>query len=759
MSDPYRRPLPPYGYTGCQYDQPQYQPAPGHPRPQPQAPPTYVYSPFALGPLSGDPLQSHPGSNSFGAQSPLAPPGSRTRNVLAPTLPPTTMLGVGGDSHFAHGVTSFGGPASSSAPRPHAAPTKVRIRPFETGFRFRDLEFLALPTAKDLSTSTATAWYSENSPSPSRPCFWIHDQGLGQAVVDRFHHTIRRHCETHMRPLADCETPEACHTLWGLICDHVAAGGYRDEGFVTTYGTLIVSLVSALFRYIDGSTCTQSMPKTEHSQKGDTNIVRSSREEPTIENQLQDYLLWAQVAMAGEWKTNRVFSHHRGELNDWKVLNGGSAKDMEAIMVKVLGLHINTAETQMGTETHQQERMTGLKHPWGRAGNSNMPRARVGFVFTGAHVMVVEAWLVLATYDQFSYKVPGLAYEVVRVDSTAPGSDPTCSIIPLLIGALGIPKDHRRDPSIRGDRLAQAWHANKRDLRGLLVPMQLSPPPPPAPGHYGAGPGPGPSSHHGSPSYSHPPGGYWAGGAFYGSASGSGASSMGGGYGAYGGGGHYQGGYQLAIDLRYDLEGITTQPHPLLSISVDMLVGADVPLSLSAARSSTAVRMELELDPNFSSAGENARIFGGKLNTRDQQGVRVIFKTYPAARFDCLRREVEAYKALARLACIVPRCWALLAPSGMEWAGLLLEFAGTQLAGGDWDTAPLSAEDRRLLYYALKEVHAAGVVHRDMAPRNVVRRARGALCIVDFERAWVGHECPGEACPELSTLQSALELS
>ncbi|KAJ7914131.1 hypothetical protein B0H13DRAFT_1535586, partial [Mycena leptocephala] len=50
---------------------------------------------------------------------------------------------------------------------------------------------------------------------------------------------------------------------------------------------------------------------------------------------------------------------------------------------------------------------------------------------------------------------------------------------------------------------------------------------------------------------------------------------------------------------------------------------------------------------------------------------------------------------------------------------------------------------RRLLYCALKEVHAAGVVHRDMAPRNVVRRARGALCIVDFERAWVGHECPG----------------
>ncbi|KAJ7192138.1 hypothetical protein GGX14DRAFT_380446, partial [Mycena pura] len=65
---------------------------------------------------------------------------------------------------------------------------------------------------------------------------------------------------------------------------------------------------------------------------------------------------------------------------------------------------------------------------------------------------------------------------------------------------------------------------------------------------------------------------------------------------------------------------------------------------------------------------------------------------------------------------------------------------------------------RLRLYNALSEVHAAGVLHGDVFPRNVVRRPRGALCLVDFGRATLDHLCPGRRCQELSDLREALAL-
>ncbi|KAJ7725501.1 hypothetical protein B0H14DRAFT_3002861 [Mycena olivaceomarginata] len=62
-----------------------------------------------------------------------------------------------------------------------------------------------------------------------------------------------------------------------------------------------------------------------------------------------------------------------------------------------------------------------------------------------------------------------------------------------------------------------------------------------------------------------------------------------------------------------------------------------------------------------------------------------------------------------------------------------------------------------MLLNALQEIHSAGVLHRDMAPRNVVRRPLGALCIIDFEAWSVGHRCPGPLrCEELASLGKAL---
>ncbi|KAK7020958.1 hypothetical protein R3P38DRAFT_2534879, partial [Favolaschia claudopus] len=57
------------------------------------------------------------------------------------------------------------------------------------------------------------------------------------------------------------------------------------------------------------------------------------------------------------------------------------------------------------------------------------------------------------------------------------------------------------------------------------------------------------------------------------------------------------------------------------------------------------------------------------------------------------------------------------------------------------------------------EIHQAGIMHRDLAPRNIIRRARGSLCIIDFETASLNHKCPGETCSELSELHQALDLN
>ncbi|KAK7012520.1 hypothetical protein R3P38DRAFT_2550136 [Favolaschia claudopus] len=65
---------------------------------------------------------------------------------------------------------------------------------------------------------------------------------------------------------------------------------------------------------------------------------------------------------------------------------------------------------------------------------------------------------------------------------------------------------------------------------------------------------------------------------------------------------------------------------------------------------------------------------------------------------------------------------------------------------------------RILLYSSMKQIHAAGVVHSDVAPRNVVRGPQGALSVIDFESASVGHQCSGDDCEELKYLHEELHL-
>jgi hypothetical protein len=55
-------------------------------------------------------------------------------------------------------------------------------------------------------------------------------------------------------------------------------------------------------------------------------------------------------------------------------------------------------------------------------------------------------------------------------------------------------------------------------------------------------------------------------------------------------------------------------------------------------------------------------------------------------------------------------------------------------------------------------VHAAGVLHGDFAPRNVVHGKNGPV-IIDFGHSSTGHKCPGAAtCPELQEAYKELSL-
>ncbi|KAJ7898713.1 hypothetical protein B0H13DRAFT_1884172 [Mycena leptocephala] len=172
-------------------------------------------------------------------------------------------------------------------------------------------------------------------------------------------------------------------------------------------------------------------------------------------------------------------------------------------------------------------------------------------------------------------------------------------------------------------------------------------------------------------------------------------------------------------DLYFDLPGIDTPPTSLVSISRDMIVGRSDSLSSTAPyepegiTNSDVITMSLTLEPYFFYPGEMASIFRAQLGTDGQPPSHVIIKCYPAKNFERLRQELDAYTVLAHLACVVPLCWGISAPPGIEWAGLVLEYAGAQLPNGSGrcDTLGLTHYDKlsgRLLYSALREIHAAG---------------------------------------------------
>ena len=122
----------------------------------------------------------------------------------------------------------------------------------------------------------------------------------------------------------------------------------------------------------------------------------------------------------------------------------------------------------------------------------------------------------------------------------------------------------------------------------------------------------------------------------------------------------------------------------------------------------------------------------------DPDGRRVFVKCVEPDDGDGLERaerEIEAHGRLGRHPAVLPLLGACTSPRGssyrvFEWADVALHdlLAGYAPALRD----PLAAGVEDALGSALRAVHAAGLVHGDVAPNNVVRVA-GRWKLADFD--------------------------
>ncbi|KAJ7634950.1 hypothetical protein FB45DRAFT_1002402 [Roridomyces roridus] len=148
--------------------------------------------------------------------------------------------------------------------------------------------------------------------------------------------------------------------------------------------------------------------------------------------------------------------------------------------------------------------------------------------------------------------------------------------------------------------------------------------------------------------------------------------------------------------------------------------------------------------------------------------VDVVLKRYPLERSgDRLIHELDVYTTIGtRLShtpsalSIIPTLHCIVKPQWHGWAGLLLEDAGSRIAESDvWSELTLSQPERIQLYETLGQLHQAGVLHGDLAPRNIVRRSNGDFCIIDFDQSDTTHVCPGSStCTELVQFRHDLGL-
>ncbi|KAJ7813839.1 hypothetical protein B0H13DRAFT_2141030 [Mycena leptocephala] len=680
----------------------------------------------------------------FGSPYPLGVNNYFHHPSPAPSLPPSPYPSSSSISHYYSAPPAQHGwqPHTTAQRRPNVPSPAGPLGPPpvpHTSFvhTYRELLNQYLPRyTLDSSTSTSTAAYSNNHPAPSPPRFSLLDMDLTGKATRRFVTLL-----TQLRWMYG-EIPAKVHVLWEDL-EQALQNRYASEDWVEQIAIKVVQILNALFDGLwAGAQCNAVRPELKYSQRGDCNMVLK------VGNIIA-------AVLAGEWKTSVVLDAHLTELLQPMVLSEGPEEDGPAI-AKKLGLHISTAAIQHNLDV------------------------RYGIVFTGHSCVVAE---------RLAVKIPGyLAIAGIALSDRVHLSGDDVDPIPIFAVLMGLLAPQNvfgaannvsygpvRDPSAEHALVGQ-WTTIQPQLLGLGL-LQLD-------GTSGVGPSRWfpPLPPRGGGGYTSSPA---AGGSKAGRSSDRGGS-------VYGGGSAYtsyrvDGGMpNIPSDLllHFDLPGLCTAPRPLRTISREELQERSCLSPLSSVKSSTSPSpvastppsspvsagscdrllprtvldcpLNLYLESSVKS-GEHAHVHRGQLRVDGTKISRVIFKSYDSGHFAELIRELDAYAALSRLAVIVPRLLAVVAPPTREYAALLLEDAGTPLGRGGWGDVDLTKIDKLRLYHALGEVHAAGIAHGDVFPRNIVRRLRGVLCLVDFGQANF-HLCPGPTCGELSNLAKALGL-
>ncbi|KAJ7212481.1 hypothetical protein GGX14DRAFT_620594, partial [Mycena pura] len=568
----------------------------------------------------------------------------------------------------------------------------------------------------DSSTSTSTASYSNNHPSPSPPRYSVPDPSLIHRGTERFITLL-----TQLRWMHGA-IPDKVYMLWEDL-EQALQNRYLGEDWVEKIAIKVVQILNALFDGLwEGAQCDHVQPDLKYSQRGDSNIVLS------IGNTIA-------AVLAAEWKTSTVLDAHLAELLQPIVLAKGPEENGAAIAKKAssfrrfgrLSSHLNSAGPAHG-HGHDAARR-------------------------GRHTCVVAERL--AANPPGYLAVPGIAlshpaYLNSRDDNRVP-------IFAVLMGLLapnnvygeannvrhGPVRDPCTEQALKGiwmntiePKLFELGLLKRvEETSNVTLPSGSGPPPPP----FGGGPGPSRFQKWGSGSLGYTSG---VGG---GSVHADGSSS------ATWSGSSRQYNFSDLL-LHFDLPGLRTAPRLLMRTSRKALADrcrppsapssvessgspsptASTPPSSPASRHAScgpsdwsplaAVRSDpchVYLEGSVKS-GNLVHVYRGKLQVDEKESCGVILKSYDNGHFAELIRELDAYTALSRLVVIVPQLYAVVGPPNHGYAALLLEDAGARLGRGEsWEGLGLTKADKLRLYHALSEVHAAGVLHGDVFPRNV----------------------------------------
>ncbi|KAJ7913057.1 hypothetical protein B0H13DRAFT_2659779 [Mycena leptocephala] len=597
-------------------------------------------------------------------------------------------------------------PGTTTSPPSH-------IQPFSPGYTYGDLANLHLPIFSNTATSTSTAPYTNRTSSSAAPAFVLHDPDLDSDLAQWFEVMMNstpdgRSLPTAVNPIIRFRpTPPACAHCWDAIVTH-AMTPCRNEGWVESYATNIVSLISCLMQGIWPTLRLAEWPVDPlHSQQGDRHITVA-----TIMNYADGSRRAAALfAIAGEWKTETVVEKHRTLMVTDHALPPREAENEDAILKKVLGLHIYSARVQC------TERNDALNSHPQKPANVNV---QYGIVFTGQTCLVGQ--LVIGPTPPDYAPFLGMAISSICIASNPHSREEPQSFIALMLGIVwGYSKvEVVRDlAGLNGqvDRLYEDYLAIYPSLQSRLKKRtgtsgSVMPFPPPQPPGRGP-PGP-PSSGPGHRPTRNAPGGYYpTGGA--GSSSGTGRA-------------YYPPAANTLLHSYLPTEPgrslpVIRTPRTDWAAPNPYLSSPPLDLTVTAFTNSFSI---VDLALALSNPG------AARLSHTSSTAI------YLAGEYTFIIREIDVYAELARLAIIIPALYAVLYKQSQSSVGLLVNATDSDpptrnpKSHKGWANVFVKVPQR-----VLTEVDSAVNIHSGISSTRGVHRPRGGLClcVVDFGQA------------------------